>query len=169
VNRPLTSLGAALLAVGIVLVVPVFTDPTLLPLGLLPLGATFLIAVGFVVLLFAVTRPDPETTTVGGLFGSREENLLQRQRAGEAAPPDRRYRPAPRESVNCVACYTVIPSQVLSCPRCGRARRCESCGRPLYELAGAVRCAPCVKDELYCSCPPLPRRAGGLAARRALG
>ncbi|MCI4338404.1 MAG: hypothetical protein L3J72_03790 [Thermoplasmata archaeon] len=161
-------MGAVSLGAGILTLFPAVLDPTLLPAGALLLGAAFLLSLGVMVIIFGVSRPDPEVTTIGGWFGSREENLLRRDRSGPLPPPDRRYLPSPRQSVNCVACYTIIPAQVLQCPRCARARRCESCGRRLFELAGAVRCAPCVKDEVYCSCPQLPAPARTSPGRRGV-
>jgi LSD1 subclass zinc finger protein len=168
-NRSLTSLGALLLGLGVVGLVVALADPDLGPATILLLLPTFLLAFGLMLTLYGVSRPDPEVTTVGGWFGSSEENLLRRERPEREGAVDRRYLPSPRESVHCVACYTIIPSAVLHCPRCARARRCESCGRPLFFLAGAVRCAPCVKDEVYCSCPHLAKRSVGLGRRRPAG
>ncbi|MCI4363109.1 MAG: hypothetical protein L3K13_02230 [Thermoplasmata archaeon] len=168
-NRALTSLGALLLALGVVGLIVAVASPELGPPALLLLASTFLLAFGLMLTLYGLSRPDPEVTTVGGWFGSAEENLLRREHAGGERPPDRRYLPSPRESVHCVGCYTIIPSTVLQCPRCARARRCESCGRPLFFLAGAVRCAPCIKDEVYCSCPRLAHHSAGPGRRRPAG
>lgn len=116
-------------------------------------AAFVLIPVGLGVVFYAGLSPDPDRSTVGGWFGSSEENWLRRRERAWAARDPARYRPSPREAVNCRRCYTAIPSQQLECPRCGLHRRCRSCGKPLYFLSGAVRCAPCVKDEVYCDCP----------------
>ena len=163
-NRSITLLGALLLLAGIGGVVldlrPVdHLDPSLFLL----FGATLLPA-GMVIVLFGVTRPDPRETTVRGLFGNEEENELERRlRLQQRQRVDPRYLPSPRESVHCGKCYTLIPAQRVTCPRCGVHRRCQACGKPLFLLAGMVRCGPCTKDEVYCDCP---RAAGAVPPSR---
>ena len=129
--------------------------------SLLPLGAG-LVPVGLIVLFLGATRPDPALTTVRGTFGNAEENLLaERLRSASRGRVDPRYLPSPRESVHCLRCYTLIPAQTVMCPRCTERRRCQQCAKPLFFLAGAVRCGPCAKDEVYCDCPrvaPIPSR-----------
>ena len=163
-NRSITALGGLLLLAGCGAIgVALGVQTVLLRHALLPIGAG-LVPFGLLVLLFGATRPDPSITTVRGTFGSPEENLLtERLRAQQRARVDPRYLPSPRESVHCGHCYTLIPAQTVTCPRCGDRRRCQSCGKPLFRLAGAVRCGPCTRDEVYCDCP---RVAAGLSLRR---
>lgn len=165
-NRSLTLLGAFLVVLALGLnAYPVVTEgawhfglPVMVSLALLPAG--------LVVVLFGATSPDPRATTVGGLFGNPDENLLRRRLPRGVPSGPARYRPSPLESVNCPQCYTAIPAGALSCPRCGRARECRNCHKPLFFLAGAVRCAPCLRDEVYCDCPRVRRT---LPARRVAG
>jgi hypothetical protein len=120
------------------------------------------VTVGLILVPYSVTLPDAQVTTVRGMFGSEEENLLDRRMRGQGhRPVDSRYLPSPRDSVNCSRCYTVIPAQTVMCPRCGTHRRCQQCAKPLFFLAGMVRCGPCAKDEIFCDCPraTLPSRA----------
>lgn len=114
------------------------------------------------VAIWGAAAPDPRVTTVGGIFGNADENELRRRLARVPPSGEARFRPSPLESVNCRKCYTLIPARMLDCPRCATRRECRGCNKPLFFLAGAVRCAPCLKDEVYCSCPKLRR---GLAAR----
>lgn len=109
------------------------------------------------VVLWGLTSPDPSVTTVTGFLGNPDENELNRRLARRAPTGAARYRPSPRESVNCDACYTAMAAQEVLCPRCARRRACQACGKPLFRLAGAVRCGPCVKDEMYCDCPNLKK------------
>ncbi|HEV8049884.1 MAG TPA: hypothetical protein VGP88_04760 [Thermoplasmata archaeon] len=116
---------------------------------------------GIAVAVLGAAAPDPRVTTVGGVFGNADENEMRRRALARAPPTgDARFRPSPLESVNCRKCYTLIPAQLADCPRCGARRECRGCNKPLFLLAGAVRCAPCLKDEVYCSCPKL-RKSGG--------
>lgn len=126
----------------------------------------FVLPAGIAIVIWGSAAPDPRVTTVGGLFGNSEENELRKRLARAAPTGAARYRPSPLESANCRKCYTAIPARVADCPRCGSRRECRGCNKPLFYLAGAVRCAPCLKDEVYCSCPmvrrPDPvRRPGG--------
>ncbi|HXQ94630.1 MAG TPA: hypothetical protein VN864_05625 [Thermoplasmata archaeon] len=121
---------------------------------------------GIAVAVLGAAAPDPRVTTVGGMFGNADENELRRRLAKNPPTGEARFRPSPLESVNCRRCYTLIASQVADCPRCGARRECRGCNKPLFLLAGAVRCAPCLRDEVYCSCPRV-RRTGG--ARRPGG
>jgi LSD1 subclass zinc finger protein len=129
--------------------------------------AIFVLPVGIAILVWGSVAPDPRVTTVGGLFGNADENELRRRRLARAPPQGAaRFRPSPLESANCRKCYTAIPARLVDCPRCGTRRDCRGCNKPLFYLAGAVRCAPCLKDEIYCSCPMVRkaeavRRPGG--------
>ncbi|MCI4353312.1 MAG: hypothetical protein L3K14_08035 [Thermoplasmata archaeon] len=118
-------------------------------------GAGLVFLLGVVLLLRGATAPDPTVTTVGGFLGNPVVDESRRAEEALLSPAARhvRYAPGPREPVNCRHCYTIIPWDVVDCPRCARPRECRSCGKRLYFLAGAVRCAPCVRDETYCNCP----------------
>ncbi|MCI4350442.1 MAG: hypothetical protein L3K15_02875 [Thermoplasmata archaeon] len=118
------------------------------------------------VILWGAAAPDPRVTTVRGVFGNPEENIVGRKLDKSAAIADARYRPSPKEPVNCRQCYTLIPPELADCPRCGRRRECRGCGKPLFFLAGAVRCAPCLHDEVYCNCPRVRRPTTGTGPAR---
>jgi hypothetical protein len=119
-------------------------------------GVLFL-GIGVSVVLWGSLDPDPRITTIGGFFGNRDEDAIRKWVDRHAPAGPLRYRPSPLESVNCENCYTAIPARSLMCPRCGRNRLCRNCRKPLFFLAGAVRCGPCVRDELFCACPRAPR------------
>lgn len=156
-NRSIVGLGLVL----VVLSIGLFAYPEFLTgvetvdlevqLGILVLP------LGLAVILWGSIAPDPRVTTVGGLFGNADENELRRLAARAPAAGAARFLPSPLESVNCRKCYTAIPARLVDCPRCRTRRECRNCHKPLYFLAGAVRCAPCLKDEVYCSCPRLRR------------
>lgn len=156
----MTLLGGLVLIAGVGSAVYLPALAPDLPNGV-ALGASVgLTSLGLVVAILGCTRPDPRETTVRGLFGNAwEEELERRLRAQRTIPRNVRYRPSPRESVDCPKCRSVMPAQVLECPRCGLRRRCQNCGKPLFRLAGAIRCAPCTKDEVYCDCPRAPTGA----------
>ena len=128
----------------------------------------FVLPVGIAIMIWGSAAPDPRVTTVGGLFGNADENEMRRRLARSAPTGEARFRPSPLESVNCRKCYTAIPARLADCPRCGSRRECRGCNKPLFYLAGAVRCAPCLKDEVYCSCPMI-RKAPSASQRVARG
>ncbi len=156
-NRRVTLVGLVLLLVAIALVIsPIPLTgaeriTSLFEIGLLSLP------LGLVIVLLGLATPNPGVTTVGGAFGNPDENVMARQTRRPTATTHVRYASSPKEPVNCRHCYTLIPWDVAECPRCHRRRECRGCGRPLFYLSGAVRCAPCVRDEVYCSCPKLRR------------
>ncbi|MFZ0830185.1 MAG: hypothetical protein WCB18_05605 [Thermoplasmata archaeon] len=165
-NRSLALVGLVLVIVGILLVSIPFLVTSGFQVGYEFYGAGVLFLVGLVILFQAAIASDPHVTTVGGLLGNP---IVDESRKAEEAvtnlPATRvRYAPGPKEPVNCRYCYTAIPWNVLDCPRCARPRHCRNCGKQLYLLAGAVRCAPCVRDETFCNCPRVkpsgPRPAG---------
>jgi hypothetical protein len=171
-NRTLALVGVILVIVSILLISIPFLVTSAFQLGDAVYAAALLFFVGLVVLFMAATAPDPRVTTVGGLLGNPivDESRKAEEAATTVTPSPVRYAPGPREPVNCRFCYTGIPWDVLNCPRCGRPRLCRNCGKQLYFLAGAVRCAPCVRNETQCNCPrvrpsgPRPqgvRRLGG--------
>ena len=156
-NRAITYLGlGVLLASGFLIAYPDLLNGAEVldfevEVGLLTLPG------GLSVILWGASAPDPRVTTVRGVFGNPEENIVGRKLERSAAIAQARYRPSPKEPVNCRQCYTLIPPELADCPRCGRRRECRGCGKPLFFLAGAVRCAPCLHDEVYCNCPRLRR------------
>jgi len=171
-NRSLALVGVVLVIVSILLISIPFLVTSAFQVNDAVYATGFLFLVGLVILYQAATSPDPRVTTVGGLLGNP---IIDEARKAEEAvthvPLSHvRYAPGPKEPVHCRYCYTAIPWNVLNCPRCGRPRQCRNCGKQLYFLAGAVRCAPCVRDEMQCNCPrvrpsgPPPtgvRRTGG--------
>jgi hypothetical protein len=167
VNRSITLGGGALLVAGIVVLVLDLEVGTGSAPSVPFFFAILAIPIGVLSAFLGATHPDPSITTVRGFFGSEEENLVgERLRERPAPAADRRYAPSPRESVHCAKCYTLMPAQEIVCPRCGLSRRCESCHRPLFELAGAIRCAPCLRDEVYCSCSRLAAAPPAAFGRR---
>lgn len=168
-NRTITLLGLFVLLVGIGLIAsPEVLSGLETVTPLLEVGV-FVLPVGLSIILWGASSPDPRATTVAGVFGNPEENILRRSSLGSTRNFDVRYLPGPRESVNCRHCYTLIPWDVAECPRCARRRECRACGRPLFYLSGAVRCLPCVRAETYCVCPKLHVSPVGRAARGGFG
>jgi hypothetical protein len=168
-NRSIVYAGLLLLVSGIGLILLPFLTSGVERVDLEVEIGLFAFPAGIAVMLWGGASPDPELSTVRGFLGNPEENLLWRRETGYIPEGPARFRPSPRESVNCRFCYTSIPAQQLLCSRCGRRRECRNCQKPLFQLAGAVRCAPCVRDEAYCNCPSLRPRATsrGPMARRA--
>jgi hypothetical protein len=171
-NRSLALVGLVLVIVASLLASIPFLVTASFQLNDVFYFAGVLFLVGVVILFQGATAPDPKVTTVGGLLGNP---IVDESRRAEEAVTNLpktpvRYAIGPKEPVNCRHCYTLIPWDVLYCPRCARPRECRSCGKQLYFLAGAVRCAPCVRDETQCNCPrvrsPVSRPAG---ARRVGG
>ncbi len=160
-NRSLALAGLVLVIVAILLVALPFLVTASADGDYLFFGAGLLFLIGLVLLFVGATSPDPKVTTVGGLLGNPIVDESRRAEEALLTPAERhlRYAPGPKEPVNCRYCYTVIPWNILDCPRCARPRLCRNCGKRLYLLAGAVRCGPCVRDEIYCICPRV--RASG--------
>jgi hypothetical protein len=171
-NRSLALVGVVLVIVSILVISIPFLVTSTFQIDDAVYAAGLLFLVGLVILFQAARAVDPSVTTVGGLLGNP---IVDESRKAEEAlttvPPSAvRYAPGPKEPVNCRFCYTAIPWDVLNCPRCQRPRLCRNCGKQLYFLAGGVRCAPCVRNEMQCNCPrvrpsgPRPtgvRRYGG--------
>ncbi len=126
-----------------------------------------LLPISLTIAFVGVTSPDPEVTTIGGVFGNPDENALRRLAARRDFDPKVRYASSPKEPVNCRKCYTLISWDAAECPRCGERRECRACGRALFFLTGAVRCLPCVRDEVFCNCPRRPRAATPTTGPRA--
>ncbi len=160
-NRSLALVGLVLVLVALFLVSIPFLVTSAFRIGYEVYVAALLFLVGLGILFQGATAPDPAVTTVGGLLGNPlvEESRRAEEAVTNVPPSQVRYALGPKEPVNCPHCYTVIPWNVLRCPRCGRPRRCRNCGKELYYLAGAIRCAPCVRDESQCNCPKI--RASG--------
>lgn len=165
-NRTTTSVGLSLLLVAIALIASpeaLAGAETVTPL--LEIGV-FVLPVGLSVVLWGASSPDPRVTTVGGVFGNPEENVMRRTLKPARPTLDVRYIPNPRESVNCRYCYTLIPWNAAECARCGMRRECRGCGKALYYLSGGIRCLPCARNETYCNCPRLKRAEPAGRARR---
>lgn len=124
----------------------------------------FVLPAGLAILLSGATAPNPERTTVGGLFGSGTENFLRRHVVRSAPPLPTRLLPHPQESVNCPSCYTAISADAIECPRCGRSRSCRVCAGALELLKASPGCTTCGRAEVYCDCPKLRKAkpVGGL-------
>jgi len=118
-----------------------------------------MLPLGFTTVFWGSASPDPEITTIGGVFGNPVENELRRLEARRASVAHVRYASSPKEPVHCRQCYTLIAWDSAECPRCARRRECRGCGRSLFYLSGAVRCLPCVRDEVFCNCPKLRKPA----------
>ncbi len=168
-NRTLALAGLILALVGILLLSIPFLVSSTFSVGIEVYLAAVIVLVGLVVMIRGATAADPSVTTVGGFLGNPVVDATRRVEAEATRLPPReaRYLPGPREPVNCRQCYTAIPWNVAECPRCGRRRLCRSCLKPLFLLAGAVRCGPCILDEASCTCPRLstPMNVRSNAAR----
>lgn len=165
-NRSITFLGLLLLLVAIGCIASPFALTGVERFTLLVELGVFVLPAGLSVILWGAASPNPEMTTVGGLFGNPDENVLRRTLRPATPTWNARYIPGPRESANCRFCYTVIPWDLAQCPRCGRRRECRACGKPLFFLTGAVRCAPCLRDEVYCNCPKVRRTVSTVTGTR---
>lgn len=123
---------------------------------------------GLVILLVGLTALDPRATTVGGAFGNPEFDRTPPKVA--SGPRRTRFAYDPNGEVNCRFCRTIITADLTQCPRCGRSRRCRSCGRLLGTVLDRPTCPTCAQPEALCNCPPLPRRtavpAPGTRGRR---
>jgi len=157
VNRRIAFLGLVIVLVGISLMVSPIALYGSLKVNIAFESGVMLLPVGLSIVLVGASAADPTVTTVGGVWGNPDENLMRRAEKRPALDERRRFLPGPKESTNCRWCYTSIAWNEVDCARCGHRRECRGCGRPLFFLAGSVRCAPCVKDEVYCSCPKLKR------------
>jgi hypothetical protein len=160
-NRSLALVGVVLVIVSILLISIPFLVTSSFKVTYIVYVTGLLFLIGLVILYQGATAPDPSVTTVGGLLGNP---IVDESRRAEEAVTNVplspvRYAIGPKEPVNCRQCYTAIPWNVVNCPRCGRARQCRNCNKPLFFLAGGVRCAPCVRDESQCNCPRV--RASG--------
>jgi hypothetical protein len=109
-----------------------------------------------VILLVGLMALDPRTTTVGGTFGNPEFDAARAKSAGPEGPIRRRYNPL--EEVHCPSCRSLVAPDLTQCPRCGRARPCRSCDRPLGTVLDRPTCPACGQAEVFCNCPSLPRR-----------
>jgi hypothetical protein len=112
---------------------------------------------GMVIMLVGLSALDPRSTTVGGAFGNDE---IEPTKPKQVRPVARgRLAYDPHGDVNCRFCRTIITADLTQCPRCGRARPCRSCERPLGRVLDRPTCPACARPEALCNCPPLPRRA----------
>ena len=168
-HRSLAYAGLILVIGGILLLAIPFLITATFQVSATVYLAGLLFLVGIVMLLRGATSVDPAVTTVGGFLGNPVATEVRKMTQPAVVPSTgARYRADPNEPINCRFCYTVIPAGVVDCPRCGRRRVCRSCSKPLFFIAGAVRCAPCVRDEIFCNCPRTkPVTALGPVTRRA--
>ncbi|MCI4373002.1 MAG: hypothetical protein L3K02_05110 [Thermoplasmata archaeon] len=113
-------------------------------------------------LLVGLTALDPLTTTVGGAFGNPEFDPSPAK--VPSGSPRTRLAYDPVGDVHCPFCRTIITTDLTQCPRCGRARPCRSCERPLGLVLDRPTCPACARAEALCNCPPLPRRTSVPAA-----
>ncbi|MGC2289358.1 MAG: hypothetical protein WA688_05820 [Thermoplasmata archaeon] len=171
-NRSLALVGVVLVIVSILLISIPFLVTSSFQVNDIVYVTGLLFLIGLVILYQGATAADPSVTTVGGLLGNPiiDESRKAEEAVTSVPLSQIRYALGPKEPVNCRYCYTMISWNLVDCPRCGRPRHCRNCGKQLYFLAGAVRCAPCVRDETQCNCPrvrpsgPRPvgvRRLGG--------
>ncbi|MGA8275454.1 MAG: hypothetical protein WB789_08770 [Thermoplasmata archaeon] len=109
-----------------------------------------------VALLVGLTALDPRSTTVGGAFGNAEFDPAPPKPTGGSQRTRLAYDPT--GEVHCPFCRTIITSDLTQCPRCGRARPCRSCERPLGMILERPTCPACAQPEALCNCSPLPRR-----------
>ncbi|MCI4330948.1 MAG: hypothetical protein L3K19_03775 [Thermoplasmata archaeon] len=158
-NRHITVLGLVvlLIAIGFILYPLVLNGAEELDSEVE--AGIFILPVGLTVILWGAASPDPSVTTVGGVFGNPDEDLVRQWEERKQAPREARFIPSPRETINCVQCYTAIPPESLACLRCGKERPCRSCGTGLTVVNGVVRCVRCGREEIYCSCPRVKRVA----------
>jgi hypothetical protein len=165
-NQQITVLGLVvlLIAIGFIVYPLVLTGSEQLDSEVE--AGIFVLPVGLTVILWGAASPDPSVTTVGGVFGNPDEDLVRQWAERKVAPRQTRFMPSPRETLNCAQCYTAIPPDVLECPRCGRERDCRECGGRLSLEQGATRCGGCGREEMYCSCPRVkPARTSGRFTR----
>lgn len=166
-NRSLTLLGAGLVVAAIAaFAYPVAVSGTETLNVPVEVGIVVLPA-GLMVVLFGAASPDPRLTTIGGTFGNPEEDAVERAMRRRPKPTRVRYKLNPFESVNCAHCYTIIPPNVLECPRCGRERACRACRGTLQQESLWLRCQQCRRDEIYCSCAVTGGARGGRPGVRA--
>lgn len=168
-NRSVTFLGVFVLVVGLGL----FAFPEAM-YGQFELDwATYLaiiaVPAALMIILWGASLPNPSRTTVAGLFGSPEENLMRRSSPSNQPRGSSRFVVSSSEPVNCRHCYTLVPADLAECPRCGTRRLCRGCTKPLFYLAGAVRCGPCVRDETFCDCPRTEGRGPGTTRSERFG
>jgi hypothetical protein len=164
-NRRIALLGVFILIVGIGLIVYPLVVTGSEQVDLEVEVGVFVLPVAVMVILWGSASPDPSITTVGGIFGSAEENFLRRHERKSAPVGPARFLPHPHESVNCRNCYTAIPLGFGVCPRCGLPRTCRQCGGRLSLSGTFTRCHMCGRDEVYCVCPKVKKPASVRGAR----
>jgi hypothetical protein len=170
-NRSLALVGVVLVIVSVLLISIPFLVTSTFQVNDIVYVTGLLFLIGLVILYQGATAADPSLTTVGGLLGNPivDESRKAEEAATRVPVSPVRYALGPKEPVNCRFCYTVVPWNVLNCPRCGRPRQCRTCGKPLFYLAGGVRCAPCVRDESQCNCPRVRPSSSRPTGVRRLG
>jgi hypothetical protein len=156
-NQHITILGLVVLLIGIG-----FTVYPLVLTGAEQLDSeveagVFVLPVGVTVILWGAASPDPSVTTVGGVFGNPDEELVRQWENRRIPARDPRFIPNPRETLNCSQCYTAIPPEELRCPRCGKDRECRTCGGKISRAYRVTQCVGCGREEVYCSCAKVKR------------
>jgi hypothetical protein len=159
-NRQITALGLVvlLIAVGFIVFPLVLTGTEQLDAE--AQAGIFVLPLGLTVILWGAASPDPSVTTVGGVFGNPDEDVVRQWEERKRPPREARFIPSPRETVHCRHCYTAVPPERLECPRCGRERECRECRGRVTLQDSTTRCVSCGREEIYCGCPKV-RRAGG--------
>jgi len=157
-NRSIVYIGVVLICIGFALAAfPVATTGSE-SLDIEDEVGFLLAPLGLVVIMLGAMAQDPSRTTVGGAFGNPDVAF---ERTVRVPPVDQRARRIfnPHEPVDCRFCRTVITADLAQCPRCGRARDCRNCGRPLGFVLNRVTCPACARAEALCNCPSLARPA----------
>ncbi len=154
-HRSIGYLGAALLLLSVALLAFPLWARGVERFDLEQEFGILLLPAGLLTLLAAGTSADPRRTTVGGAFGNPEFDRSPTRPS--PVPGGTAFHP--REPVLCHECGTVVVAEAAQCPRCGRARACRRCGRPLGWVLERPTCPRCAKAEAFCDCPLLPRPA----------
>jgi len=156
-NRVVIGWAVLLLVMAIALMaspIPLTGTEHLTPLAEI---GVFLIPASVVTAFAGGLAADPSRLTIGGALGNPDEPVGRERPRPERAPGADRRRGSPKEPVNCRHCYTLVPWDVLFCPRCRTPRSCRSCGAELEMHGDTIRCLPCGRWEPTCGCPERPR------------
>jgi hypothetical protein len=164
-NRTIILVGVGILLLGFILIAFPIAVTGQEQFDIEQEAGIFFIPPALAVLLVGSISDDPRATTIGGTFGNPDAASTRGKPVRPRAPATTRLRYNPRESVPCPDCSTVIAFDLAQCPRCGRARPCRSCGRPLGIVLDRATCPRCARPEAFCNCPHLPPRMAASPAR----